>query len=420
MAVSIHHLSNGVPVLVDQLPHMERADVGIYFGVGGRYETAKSNGAAHFLEHMAFKGTKNRDVRQLIEDMEDLGAHPNAYTGSEGTMYYMAGLGGDSVRFAQLLSDIAAYSTLPKSEMEIERGAIIQEIGMYADRPSSVVRENAMMTAFPGQPLGATILGPVKNIETFKRAVLNQFRKQHYHAGNMVISAAGNVDPAAILKAFEKGVGHMPAGKRSTFQPGLYVGGAHHEERATRQLQLAMMFKAAASTDADVTATQILGSVLGGGISSRLFTEIREKRGLVYGIGAGHGGFQDTGIFSIMAGTGEAEVAQLMPVLCDELKKICENDVTDKELARAKASFKVGMAMGDGDSESRMHAMPKGYLLRGRIRPMAEILQDIDSVTKQSVRDAANKIFSGVPTVATVGPGKNVMAFDKVQARLKL
>ena len=420
MAVSVHYLSNGIPVLIDRVTTTECATAGIYFGVGSRYELPEENGAAHNLEHMAFKGTKTRTARQIIEQMENLGADTNAYTGQEGTMYYMAGLASDTLTFAKLLSDIAANSTLPKKEMEIERGAIIQEIGMYQDQPGSVLRDHAQMTAFPGQPLGATILGPVSNIQNFKRSTLQGFRDKHYHAGNMVISVAGNVDPAQVVAAFEKGVGHMPKMPRSTFEPAVYVGGHTHIERPMNQVQLRVQFKAAAEKDADVMATKVLASVLGGGMSSRLFTEIREKRGLVYGIGAGHNSYEDVGLFTIGAGTGPDQVATLIPILCDELNKVRTGGITKTELKRAKAGVKVGLAQAADSLESRMHGMPRQFLLTGRVRTPEELMKEVDAVTVDSVKDAANKIFAGTPNIATIGMGKNIEAYDKIVARLKL
>lgn len=421
MAVSVHHLSNGIPVLIDRVTTTQCATVGVYFGVGSRYETPEENGAAHNMEHMAFKGTKTRSASQIITQMENLGAHPNAYTGHEGTMYYMSGLASDMPSFARLLSDIAANSTLPQKEMDTERGAIIEEIGMYDDQPDSLISDRAMMTAFPGQALGATILGPEENIRTFTRDTLKNFRDKHYHAGNMVVSVAGNVDPAQVVAAFEKGLGHMPKKARSTYAPAAYVGGDVHIERPDlNQIQLCMHFKAASVRDQDRAATHVLAAVLGGGMSSRLFSEIREKRGLVYGIYAHHEMFDDTGLFTIGAGTSPGKIGTLLPILCDELNKVRLNGITKAELKRVKASVKVSMAQAADSLSSRMHGMPRDFLIHGRVRAAEESMKAVDAVTVADVKAAANRIFAGKPTIATIGAGQNREPYEKIVERLKL
>ncbi|MBU0859451.1 MAG: insulinase family protein, partial [Alphaproteobacteria bacterium] len=271
-----------------------------------------------------------------------------------------------------------------------------------------------------GQPLGASILGPVTNIQTFKRSVLKSFMDKHYHAGNMVIAVAGNVDVAAVLREFEAGVGHMKNKGRSTFVPANFVGGNSHETRPTQQLQLMAQFKAAAVNDKDVWDTKMLGSVLAGGMSSRLFREIREKRGLVYGIGAGHTGYADTGTFSIYAGTGQKEAEILMPVLCDELNKIRTDGPTEQELKRVIASAKVSMARAAGSMDGRMRSIPSQYLTFGKVSTTEERLAEIEKVTPESVKAAANKVFGGTLNFATVGPVSKIESYDKIQARLKL
>jgi predicted Zn-dependent peptidase len=420
MVVSVHTLSNGIPVVIDHEKNTECVSIGINVNVGARHETTRNNGTAHFLEHMAFKGTKTQNAQQIIAAMEDMGASPNAATGYESTIYYMSGLGGDAPVFAKMLADIVTKSILPAREMEIERGAIIQEIGMYNDDPQSVAFENSTMTAFPGQPLGASILGPVENIRNFKRGVLKGFMDRHYHAGNMLVAVAGNVDAARLVDVLEKELGGLARKNPSLYVPAKYVGGCSHEERPTQQLQIVAEFKAAARKDPDVWDTKMLAAVLGGGMSSRLFTEIREKRGLVYGISAGHQDFADVGTFMIYAGTGEKEAQTLIPVLCDELNKVRTGGVEERELLRVKASAKVGLARAAGSMDARMRSIPGSFQMHGRVPTTAEKLAQIEKITPDSVRDVANRIFSSTLNFATVGPASKVEPYDKIQARLKL
>lgn len=420
MAATIHHLSNGVPVIIDHEANTQCAAMGINFSVGARHETKRNNGAAHFLEHMAYKGTKTQNAHQIIAAMDDLGASPNAYTSYESTMYYLSGLGQDAPHFAKMLSDIVTKSILPAREMEIERGAIIQEIGMYGDDPESVVYANATRTAYPGQALGASILGPVENIRNFKRGVLKNFMDRHYHAGNMRVVMAGNVDTTRILDVLERELGSVARKPASTGVPARFVGGHSHEERPTQQLQLVAQFKAAAAHENDALDSRILGSILGGGMSSRLFSEIREKRGLVYNISAGYSGMSDVGEFTIHAGTGEQEAATLVPVLCDELNKIRVDGPSERELQRVVAATKVALARAAGSMDSRMNALAGQHRSFGRIRTTEERLKDFERVTPQSIKDIANRIFSGTLNFATVGPASKVEPYEKIQQRLKI
>lgn len=420
MVVSVNRLSNGVPVIIDRETHSQCAAMGIHFSVGARNETKANNGAAHFLEHMAFKGTKTRNTQQIIAQMEDIGADPNAFTSHEATMYYMSGLGSDAPVFARLLGDIVANSILPQDEMEIERGAIIQEIGMYKDNPQAVLFSNAQMTAFKGQPLGAAILGPVENIQNFKRGVLKSFMDRHYHAGNMLVAVAGNVDEKAVIDVLEKTIGHVGDRGRSVAAPARYVGGSVHEDRATQQLQLVLQFQSAAVTDPDYMAARILSAVLAGGMSSRLFREIREKRGLVYTIGASPTAYKDAGTFSIYAGTGEKQAATLIPVLCDELNKIRTDGPTAGELQRVIASAKVSLARAEGSMDGRMRALPGAFLNFGKIDTAAERMKQIEAVTADDIKRVANRIFGSTLTLSTVGPVSHMEPYGKIQQRLKL
>lgn len=420
MTAKLHTLSNGVRVVIDQMPHTKSAAVGMYFTVGSRHEKPEENGAAHFLEHMAFKGTKTRTVDRLLEEMEDLGAKPNAFTGKEQTCYYMTGLGRDAVTFARLLGDIVCNATLPAEEMEIERGAIIQEIGMYDDSPDSVASELAEQTAYPAQPYGAPILGPKENIKSFSRDVLKNFRDRHYHAGNLIVSVAGNVDEAALLAELEATVGKLASGPASTFQPAVYKGGDVREKRDTEQLHLTIVFNGCAMGDKREAAAELLAEVLTGGMSSRLFREIREKRGLVYGISAHNSSAQGAGDFTISAGTGKDEVKKLIPVLCDELNKVRTGGITQAELDRARASVLVSLARSEDSSMSRMIMAADDIHFRGRLVENTEKETELNRITIADIQAVARGIFSSTPTVVALGPCEKVEPYRKIKQRLTL
>lgn len=418
MSVEQHTLSNGATVLLDPIPSAERAALGHFYRVGSRFEKKKENGLAHFLEHMAFKGTHTRDVFSLLEEMDDLGANSNAFTSQEATCYYMSGDANDIFSFNELVSDISINMALPANELEIERGTILEEILQYADSPGDVMQNICAETAFPDQAYGRTILGPSVNIENFDRNTFDKFRAKHYHTGNLIITAAGKFDPDVLLKEIEKSVANMPTGQRSTYKKAKYVGGSVHVVRPDNQMNLKMEFEASALSDPDSMAQSIMGQILGGGMSSRLFTEVREKRGLVYGVGSGKSSKPDIGEFIIAAGTSPSKVGKLMPVVCDEINKIRENLVSDRELARAKKTFTVSN-LASGAESSRMQGNAMAFNLLNKLPDNDDFRARIDAVTKEDVLKAAQTIFAGKPTLASVGPS-DFPDYDDVVQRLDI
>lgn len=419
MSVEQHTLSNGATVLIDHMPEVKSAALGYFFRVGSRYETEQENGLAHFLEHMAFKGTPKHNVYELAVAMDDLGAMSNAFTSKEGTCYYMAGAAEDVFSFNDLVGDISINMSLPAAELERERGAILEEIKMYADMPRSVLNDATDAKAFPNQPYGRTILGPSINIENFDRDTFEKFRNKHYHAGNLIVSVAGNVDPAKILKDIERVTANMKTGPRSTFDKATFSGGDVHVKRPDNQINLMLGFQASALGEPTNAAESVMLSVLGGGMSSRLFTEVREKRGLVYGVSAGVSRSTDIGEAYIAAGTSPAKVKELMPVVCDELNKIRENEVSDAELARAKKRVINSIKTSDKTSQGAMTGNASTFNLKGRIDTPESIVAKFEAVTKADVQAAAQKVFSGKPILSSVGPS-DFPNYDDVVQRLDI
>lgn len=403
MSVEQHKLSNGATVLIDHMPDSGQAALGYYFRVGSRFEKKKENGLAHFLEHMAFKGTHTRSVSQLAIEMDDLGAQSNAFTSKEGTCYFLSGAAEDIFKFNELVSDMSINMALPADELERERGAILEEIKMYSDRPTSVMSEKGDLVSFPGQAYGRPILGPSINIENFDRDIFEKFRSKHYHAGNLIVSVAGNVDPAAILADLDKTAGQMPAGKRSAFKPAVYQGGEVQTQRPDQQINIMLSFKASAIGKPENTAEAVMSKVLSGGMSSRLFTEVREKRGLVYSVQAGIGRTFDLGEAFVYAGTSPDKVSTLMPVVCDELNKMRNDLISDEELARAKKKLIVS-SLGEGSAQGRMVNNAGEYNFKESISTLDEFKARVEAVTKDDVLKAAQDVFSSEPTLSSVGP----------------
>jgi predicted Zn-dependent peptidase len=420
MTATLHTLSNGVPVIIDKTPDLQTARVGFYFQVGARFENEKENGIAHFLEHMAFKGTKTRTARQINVELERLGAKPNAYTSYASTCFHVSGMAEDTPKFIEILNDIVQNSTLPKDELEVERGAILEEIGMYNDDADSVLSDISTAIEYPGQPLGRTILGPAENIRTFTRAQLKAFMDKHYHAGNLVVSVIGNVDEQQVLANLEKTVGTMPRRAKSSFNTASYVGGHTHEEKPLEQLRLSMSFPGYTRHDPQYWSARVLETILGKGMSSRLFEEIREKRGLVYSVNAYNDSSADTGTFGIYAGTGPDKVDVLMPVLLAELKKIREQPVSEEELERAKRQILVSMSLSEENMGARMNNILQYFQMFGKLPDPQKLRAELDQVTSQSVQEAARKIFAGIPTLASVGPGHKMLPYEQVVEELRV
>lgn len=419
MTVQYYTLKNGLRLVVDPVNTSDEVSVGFYFAAGSRHEDKETNGAAHFLEHMLFKGTDKRTPLDIALDADVLGAEQNAFTGLDRTCYHMSGMASDVSEFIELLTDITTASTIPQDEMDRERGAIIEEIGMCDDDPSNKNWNNLQKIAFQDQPMGRAILGPLDNIKNFDRDTLIAFMKQHYHAGNLIVSVAGNVNPEDVLNEIETALGALPEKPKSKFNTATYNGGCIHEERQTEQIQLAISFNAAAADTKEHTAEILLTRILAGSMSARLFQEVREKRGLVYGIGSYKEGYEETGLLHIYAGTSPEKMDTLMPVIAEEIRKICDTAVTEKELSIAKKITKVGLTRSTSSVKSRMLSNAAQIHGKNQVDDIQKRIAAYDAITVQDIKDAANRVFSTTPSIATLGPGSSPVAYENFRAQLK-
>ncbi|HTK86016.1 MAG TPA: pitrilysin family protein [Patescibacteria group bacterium] len=420
MVAQVYHLSNGTPVAIDVQPNTDVAAVGMFFDIGARFENKKNNGAAHFLEHMFFKGTGRRTAEQLSAEIEDDGLDIDAATGHESTYYALNGLAADVPHMIDILGDMITGSDLPPAELKRERGAILQEIAQDEDDLQDLINTMARAVSYPGQPFGAEILGPRKNVREMSRQTLIDFKKQHYHAGNLIVSVAGNVDPDAVLAQLEQAIGRLPAKPKSTCAPAVYQPGHDHLDLPSGQFHLQMTFNSCAQSSPDYWPARLLATIMGGGMSSRLFSEVRNKRGLVYDIHAMNSVSSDTGNLEIYAATDPKDVKTLVPVLCDEIKKLRNDGVTERELARAKKQILVGMAEMAESTESRMHMMASHLSVFGRILSRDEIHRAVEGVSLQAVNDVARKILSSQPSLATIGPVRKAASYENVLKLLEL
>jgi len=412
-------LPSGLRIVTDCVKEVESVAVGVWVGVGTRNEDLAHNGAAHMVEHMLFKGTQKRSARQISEEIENVGGHMNAYTSREITSYHIHLLKNDLPLALDVLADIIQESTMPEDEIERERGVILQEIGMCNDTPDDVIFDHYYETAYPEQSLGAPILGKSEIIQSITRDQLRAYTKTLYTPNRMVISAAGNVDHEDFVAQIIALFNALPDDQEHEKAPARYKGGSEFRlEKDLEQAHIILGYNGISRLDSNYHTAQTLGTLLGGGMSSRLFQEVREKRGLVYSIFSFHSACSDSGQFMIYAGTGPEKLPELIPVICDEIKAVSKN-ITPTELARAKAQLKATTLIARESMTSRADQNAKCMLTRGHVRSAEQIIELYDNVALKDVENVAQKIFSSRVTLAALGPLSQLEPFEKIQSRLQ-
>ena len=418
MSVELHTLSNGLRVVTERMPGLKSASVGVWVTAGGRHERAEQNGVAHFLEHMAFKGTARRSALQIAEEIEDVGGYINAYTSREMTAYYARVLEADVPLALDVISDIVLNQAFDPRELEIERGVILQEIGQVYDTPDDIVFDWLQEVSYPDQPIGRSILGPSERVESFSRDDLAGFVTERYGPGDLILSAAGAVDHEAIVRFAEETFGHLAPRQTRGQEPARFVGGERREARALEQVHFTLGFEAPSYRDDDFYAAQLHASALGGGMSSRLFQELRERRGLCYSIFAQAGAYDDTGMLTIYAGTSPEEIGSLAHVTVDEMKRAADS-FTIAEVERARAQLKAGLLMGLESPSSRAERLARLLAIWGRIPELDETIRRIDAVSLSDVRRfGVDLVTRARPAMALYGPVDSAPDLDELGARL--
>jgi len=417
MSVEVTKLANGLTIATDRMAQVETVTVGVWVEVGTRYEAQAVNGVSHMLEHMAFKGTRRRSARAIAEEIEAVGGHLNAYTGREGTTYYAKVLKDDLGLALDIVADILQHSVFDPAELEREREVILQEIGQAHDTPDDIVFDHFQSTAYPDQPLGRPVLGTEETVAGMKREALVGHMQRHYRAGRMTVAAAGKLDHAELVDRAATLFGDLPAGGAEAPAPARYGGGAYRGEEEHEQVHLVLGFPGIKLGHPDQFAMAALSTVLGGGMSSRLFQEVREKRGLVYSIYSFHSGFADSGLFGIYAGTGEKSLETLTPIVFEQIAGVAAK-VAPEELQRAKAQLKADVLMSLESTHARAEQIARQLAIYGRILPPAEIVAEIEKVDDAALARCAAVLMQGPLTVATLGPAKTLESYEKMAARL--
>lgn len=417
MTVQIHTLANGLRIVTEHMPGLESAALGIWVSAGGRHERVEQNGIAHFLEHMAFKGTQRRSALQIAEEIEDVGGYINAYTSRECTAYYARVLKDDVALALDLIGDIVLNPIFDPREIEVERGVILQEIGQAADTPDDIIFDWLQEAAYPEQPLGRTILGPPERVQAFGRGDFDRFVAEHYGPGQLILSAAGAVDHDEIVRLAEAAFGHLKPGPMAVAQAGKFVGGEHRVVKGLEQAHFTLALEAPGYRSEDIYTAQIYATALGGGMSSRLFQEIREKRGLCYTIYSQVGSYDDTGLLTIYAGTSAEDLPELVGLTVDELKRSADT-MTEAEVARARAQMKAGLLMGLESPSSRAERLARLVAIWNRIPPLEETVARIDGVTLAGLHDHAGALGQGGAAMALYGPVDAAPDLARVRERL--
>jgi predicted Zn-dependent peptidase len=417
MTTQLSTLGNGLRVATDRIDTVDTVSLGIWVDVGTRHEPAEVNGVAHFLEHMAFKGTRRRSALAIAEEIEAVGGHLNAYTSRESTAYYAKVLKEDVPLAIDILSDILQNSTFEPEEMERERAVILQEIGQANDTPDDIVFDHFQECAYPDQAMGRPVLGRPEIIRKIERETVIGYLQSHYGARRMVLAAAGNLDHDRIVGLADDLLGGLPPERPATSEPARYTGGDRREQRDLEQLHLVLGFPGVVLGDLDYYAASVLSTAFGGGMSSRLFQEIREKRGLVYTIHSFVHGYRDGGLFGIYAGTGEAEAAELVPAMCNEVIRL-DAGLTPVELSRAKTQMRAGLLMSLESTSARCEQLAQHLLIHDTPFDPVEIVRHIEAVDGDAVRRVLSRWRSAQPTLAALGPLSRLEAFDLVRDRL--
>lgn len=395
---------NGVRIVLEQIPTVRSVAIGVWIGTGSRNENPENNGISHFLEHMFFKGTKTRTAREIAESFDSIGGQVNAFTSKEYTCYYAKVLDNHSQYALEVLADMFFNSTFDSEEMKKEKNVVKEEIKMYEDTPDDIVHDLLSQAVYGNHPLAYPILGTEETLQNFTGEKLEQYMHDAYRPENVVISIAGNV-PESFIKNAEEFFGSYEASKEKMD----YVKPEFHSARASRkketeQAHLCLGFEGLQIGHSDVYSLIVLNNVLGGSMSSRLFQDVREQRGLAYSVFSYHSAYQDSGMVTIYGGTGADQLNVLYETIQDTLAKLRAEGITEKELNNSKEQLKGSLMLSLESTNSRMSRNGKNELLLGRHRSLDEIVEQIDQVTKDSVDGMGNKIFTDKYSVSLISP----------------
>ncbi|TMW73256.1 M16 family metallopeptidase [Alteribacter natronophilus] len=395
---------NGLRIMFEPNHTVRSVSIGVWIGTGSRFETRLENGVSHFLEHMFFKGTKSRNAQQIAESFDSIGGQVNAFTSKEYTCYYAKVLDEHARHAVEVLADMYFNSVFDPGEMKKEKDVVLEEIKMYEDTPDDIVHDLLSQAGYGDHPLGYPILGTEKTLESFSGDSLVNYMDQFYNADNVVISVCGNVDESFVdfIEQTFSGMRQYKSNKKLSKPDFRY--GKMARKKETEQAHLCIGYEGLSIGHDDIYSLVLLNNVLGGSMSSRLFQEIRENRGLAYSVFSYHSSFHDTGMVTLYAGTAVRHLDEMYKCLSSVVNDVKENGITEKELRNAKEQLKGSLMLGLESTNSRMSRNGKNELLLGRHRTLDEIVHEIDKVTLNDVRKTGSSIFSNDFAMTLVSP----------------
>jgi predicted Zn-dependent peptidase len=417
-------LPGGLRIVTEAVPTVRSVAFGVWVGVGSRDETPAQAGATHYLEHLLFKGTQRRSALEISAAIESVGGEVNAFTAKEFTCYYARVLDEDLPLAVDVMSDLVTSSLVTPEDVESERDVVLEEIAMRDDDPSDAVHELAAERLWGSSPLGRPILGTVDSIGSLSRAVINRYYRRRYRPSSIVVAAAGNLDHTTVVRlvrrAFER-AGFLdgdaaPDPARIGGRAPRAGAGVAVLDRPIEQANVVLAAPGLARTDERRFALGALNVALGGGMSSRLFQEIREKRGLAYSVYSYSAQYADTGLFGVYVGCQPRKVEQVLALCREVLTDVAEIGLTGDELARGKGQLRGGLVLGLEDTGSRMGRLAKGELVYGEHPSVDELLSRIEAVTLDDVRSVAAELLSRTPVLAVVGPFDDATRFESAVA----
>lgn len=419
MQVNLSRLENGLRIATVERPQTETVSLGIWVNTGSAYETVDINGISHFVEHMVFKGTRKRSALQISEDIENAGGSTNAYTSREFTVFYAKMLKNDTELALDVLADLIMEPTFDEKEMVKEKEVVVQEIKQTNDDPSDIVFDYFQSSAFSDQPMGRSILGPADTVRSFDAAKLREYMTHNYAAENIVVAAAGNIHHDDFVEMVRCRMANLRSKTSFKKASQIYTGGCSIKIRDTEQAHVLLGFNGVNYHSPLYYPTTIMSTILGGGMSSRLFQEIREKRGLVYTVYSFTNSHTDSGLFGIYAGLDQEEIKNYIPVVADEIKKIVNDPVSDKELNRVKVQLKASILMALESSSSTAEVIARQQLCHNRNIPVDEIVSKIENVSKDDIMKTARLIFGSKPTYTLLGKLDKYPEYEEVEKLLR-
>ena len=393
--VHIKHLSNGITVVLEEMDYLRSVSLGVWVRVGSANETEENNGIAHVIEHMLFKGTKNRSAKKLADDCAMLGGNLNAYTSKECTSYYITTLDYHINSAIELLSDMLCNSLIAKEDLEKEKGVIIEEIDMYDDSPDDLVHELLQKEVWTGHPLGFIISGTKKNVEGFTRNDILEFMKQYYVADNMVISITGHYEEESVMETLEQYFGGIDAtGNSSDFTKPEYYQTFVARNKDIEQVHMNLAFDAVSSNSEEKYIMSIVNSIFGGSDSSILFQKVREELGLAYSVFSYASPYNKAGLFQIDVTLNPSNVNTVFDTIIEIMEEFTKEGISEEELNRAKEQMNTEFIIGNESSRNRMNCNGKALLHHEPLESITEIMEQVNKITVEEVNAFIRKYFT--------------------------